>query len=109
MMKDCYKTDHTRIALVEAVGKTIAGTGWSDGITLRFTDKTFLHINYDHYGDEVTLTDDGTPDSLDAKIAGLIDQAEFDRVVAARAAARTADERKNYEYLKAKYGPKENP
>jgi hypothetical protein len=107
-MQEHYKTDHTRIELAEAVGKTIAGTGWSDGITLRFTDKTFLHINYDQYGDEISLTDDSKVDLHDAKIGGLIDQAEFDRVQAAHQAELDSIERKSYEYLKAKYGPKEN-
>ncbi len=107
-MKETYKTDYVQIQVKEAVGKTIAGVGWSDGILLRFTDKTFLYINYDQYGDEVHLVDDSHPDVYDAKLGGLIDQAEFDRVMAAREAERAAAERKTWAYLKAKYGTGES-
>ncbi len=101
-----HKTDYTQIQLAEATGKTIAGASHSEGIVIRFTDKTFLYIDCDQYEDSVWVRTDSWVDLYDALRGGLIDQTEFDRVQAARDARRLASEREHYEYLKTKF---ENP
>ena len=100
-------------SLEDAAGKTVAAAAYTnhplyadDQITLRFTDGSFLHVTADSDGcgeaaELAIWRDPTTPEAKHA--AGLIDAAEFNRLLASRVTNEETRARAEYERLKARF------
>src|SRR6185312_3905786 len=89
----------------ECDGKVIAGVhhGWN-ALGLVFTDGTFLWLQAESDFDSTAgITCAAAPDLTDALGMGLMDRAEFDRVVATEKADADRKERQEYERLRTKF------